>query len=304
MIQIRAAEEAILRLARDSGRSQVIIMVKQFNLPLSIVLLIASMLGNNACSEEQVLRHGKKTLQQWIDQLRNSPEDDYLKRVEASSAIMQIGKPAVPHLLAFLDSPEITNRNIESVIYSLGRIGPLAIAAVPKLKIYLKDEKSENIRESSTRALANIIENENELVDLMLVALADKSKSVVETALGVLKKRGKSSKQVVAQIARLVEFGDESSLFLTVTAIKTLQEFGDSAIDAVPSLVKCMNNNDTIIKATAIDALTTIAGATPTVRDAVAKHAEDPHEIVREAVLRFQKKSSPTNREVQHAPKN
>lgn len=58
------------------------------------------------------------------------------------------------HLVAQLDSPDASIRN--SAILDIGRFGPSAKSAVPKLIIMLNSEASRGIRTSAAYALRSI----------------------------------------------------------------------------------------------------------------------------------------------------
>jgi hypothetical protein len=72
----------------------------------------------------------------------------------ALDALIRIGQPAVPSLIALLKEPDPRLRG-EAVV-ALSRIGPEAQAAVPQLTALAQNDPDEAIRKSAVRALGQI----------------------------------------------------------------------------------------------------------------------------------------------------
>ena len=65
----------------------------------------------------------------------DNPNDEFCK--DASQSLLAIGKPAVPALIRTLDCPSVQKRRY--AIYTLGKLGPMALDAIPALATQCQD---------------------------------------------------------------------------------------------------------------------------------------------------------------------
>lgn len=82
-----------------------------------------------------------------------APMEPVSLRQEAAEALSRIGPPAVPALIAALESADPTTRS--HACWALGMIGPMAKDAVPYL-VARADDPVENVRRAAIQALGRL----------------------------------------------------------------------------------------------------------------------------------------------------
>ncbi len=168
----------------------------------SYAIRVATLLGPDA--EEAV----PALLQAW-----KASQDDPTTQAEIHFALGAIGPaaaPAVPALIAALDSDENLVRN--SACYALGRIGPAAQSAVPKLR-QLLSATDEFQRLASVWALLKIMPQDRSIqhvaVPLLMGALQDERTEVRVEAIRSLGEIGALAKPAGISLRQALQDEDE-----------------------------------------------------------------------------------------------
>ena len=102
-----------------------------------------------ACKDEAMLEG--RPASEWVSLLRHS---DWSMQEKASDALVRMGPVTLPHLQKAMTTKDPTLRRWAAV--TLGRIGPKAKPAVPKLLNRIAREEVPNIRAAIVDALAQI----------------------------------------------------------------------------------------------------------------------------------------------------
>lgn len=102
--------------------------------------------------------------------LRARKDLDYGVRLSATTALGQIGEPALPEMIALLEDPTIEDK--WPIAFTLSRLGPPAAPAVPGLMALLDDEDY-RVRQQSAEALGGIGPKASEAVPKLLHLMTD-----------------------------------------------------------------------------------------------------------------------------------
>ena len=152
-------------------------------------------------------------IRKFIQELREKNEN---VRVDASTNLATIGKPAVPFLIEALKEKEIR----AVVTFILGRIGPNAKAAVPALIEEIKDE-DKNVRARAVEALGKI---GPETMPTLLAALKDKEPIVRVRAVQALGRLGPAAVKATSAIVDVMQDPDESVRSEAALALKKINQ--------------------------------------------------------------------------------
>ncbi|MBW2704440.1 MAG: HEAT repeat domain-containing protein [Deltaproteobacteria bacterium] len=129
-----------------------------------------------ACKDEAVLEG--RPVSEWVSLLRHS---DWSMQEKASDALVRMGPVTLPHLQKAMTTKDPTLRRWAAV--TLGRLGPKAKPAVPKLLNRIAREEVPNIRAAIVEALARIdIKDPKVIAELEKRAKRDVDGTVKSTA--------------------------------------------------------------------------------------------------------------------------
>jgi HEAT repeat protein len=156
-------------------------------------------------------------------------DDDPASAAEMVAAIQPDRPDAVPHLAALLYDPEEYVRARATT--ALGRLGPAARAAVPRLKQALKDE-SNRVRFGAAHALLLITEDEAAYLPLLLDAAHEDP-----TAAWALSNLKSSTKGVIPALVAALDAKDGD---VRAFAAFGLRSAGPDAKAAVPGLIRML----------------------------------------------------------------
>ncbi len=135
-----------------------------------------------ACKDEAVLEG--RPVSEWVSLLRHS---DWSMQEKASDALVRMGPVTLPHLQKAMTTKDPTLRRWAAV--TLGRLGPKAKPAVPKLLNRIAREEVPNIRAAIVDALALIdIKDPKVIAELEKRAKRDVDSVVKSTAKQALAK--------------------------------------------------------------------------------------------------------------------
>ncbi len=153
-----------------------------------------------------------------------------------NETVKRIGPEAVPALIHGLDDPEYPAGHVPAAV-ALGQFGPLAAAAVPRIRALLANSRGE-ARVSLAQTLWRIDRDSSALA--VLIALIRKEDFMVQArAFDALEEIGPDAK---AAIPMLIEMLDHKNRFLREHATKVLGRIGKEARTAVPALEKTLRD--------------------------------------------------------------
>jgi HEAT repeat protein len=143
----------------------------------------------------------------------------------------EVAKPFVPKLIAKLDSNDKTMTLY--IVWTLGKLGPLARDAVPKLTKMLQDK---DLRWAATEALKEIGGGTHETVTGLCQVLRGSDFVQVRAAASALGKMGARARSAVPHLIKLLKSNSER---VRGTAAWALGEIGDkSAMTALSEALK------------------------------------------------------------------
>lgn len=218
-------------------------MARSFYILSLILILSVSALFNCACPEapEPEIDLAKGPEKPPMDLDKPPPEEvgllermgyeDKDVRYAAYDELIAMGADAVPILVEGLKHEDAGIRNASAS--TLGKIGPDAVGAVPALIEALEDKYRE-VHRTAVEAIGRIGPGASEAIPILIEKLADGdsgSGGQIATALAQLKPDS------IPSLIELLESDDDD---LILWAIKSLEEIGPDAKDAVGPLVKLL----------------------------------------------------------------
>ncbi|HUT09904.1 MAG TPA: HEAT repeat domain-containing protein [Thermoguttaceae bacterium] len=202
-----------------------------FLVALIVVVIAAREIRKRLIQEDAAAE--PTTAKQWIDQLRDGPDDD--ARREAAGALLREGPEAV---IAALDattviSSEATAPRFEppEVVPAMASHGAEAVEALCQALA----SKKQNVRAAAARILEEIGHEAKAAVGPLSEALADESRWVRRYALEAIIRIGPDAAEAVDALLPLVEHEDR---FTRRRAIEALGQIGPPARAAAPRLAK------------------------------------------------------------------
>jgi HEAT repeat protein len=173
-------------------------------------------------------------------------------RHEAADALVNIGSPAVPVLIAALQDSDTNLRWRAASV--LSDLGTEASPAVPALTKALQDEDGQ-VRLYATLALGNIGMAAKPAVPSLMAALQDKDLYVRIYAPSALRKIGVEAKVAVPALIGALK---DDNARVRLNAAYALGSMGVEATSAVPDLIKLVNDPQPYVHLAAIKGLSNI----------------------------------------------
>ncbi len=202
-------------------------------------------------------------------------DNDFRVRHDAADAIVKIGSPAVPFLIAGLKDE---NKQVRwRAASALAEIGAEASSAVPALIVTLQDE-DEYIRRIAAYALGKIGLEASAAVPKLIDGLQDEDRNLRMVAAYALGKIGaEASSAVPALIVALQDANAEVRL----NAATALGRIGADAKTAVPALIAALQDKDKYVRQAAADALGHFGVKAKTAVPALISALHDENKYVR-----------------------
>jgi HEAT repeat protein len=201
--------------------------------------------------------------------------DSQIRR-NASAALVRIGHPSVPYLIKLLQNKTpIIRKNAADI---LGRIEPKAEEAIPALEKALNDDDKSfcwtvkqalrNIKQATVKYPAESLKNKDGIIrkkaakkpggmdeqveraiTTLILCLNDKKAEVRKNAAFALAHIGKPA------LPALIEALKSNHIIMRRNAAFTLGEIGREAEEAIPSLIKLLNDPDSGVRWSAYNAI-------------------------------------------------
>lgn len=241
-----------------------------------IALLTAILLSVNllaiASENEEELRHKEKTINEWIEELDHN---DVEVRRSAARALEQKGpeaKYAIPALIEALQDKDEYVRAAAG--HALGKIGPEAEQAIPALMKMIKDPVM-IVRIGAAVGLGGIGLKAREAIPLLADALESphEDHNVQYRAADALGKMGHEA------IPALVKALQNTQYFVRRMSARALGEIGGA--DVVPALIKALQDDDRSVRVISVQALGKIGPDAKEAIPALKKALQDGHYPVR-----------------------
>jgi HEAT repeat protein len=200
------------------------------------------------------------------------------------SAIGAGAATAVPALLRVLanDDPSIRCKAIEA----LGNIGLGASTAVPRLLDALTDEEV-NVRASAAAALCQFFSERDlsyylrmypQIVISLSISLQDPEHQVRRSAARALGAIAPRAKDAVPLLIRAL---DDCHPFVRETAVEELGDIGLIPQESVPSILRLLDDRNAFVRAHAALTIGKLKGTNPDAIRALVLALKDPHERIR-----------------------
>ncbi len=248
----------------------------------TIKLLITSVLLSVnllavAGANEQELRYQGKTLNVWIEKLCH---DDAEVRRNAAKALQHMGpeaKAAIPVLIEVLQDKDKLVR--ANAARALGKIGPEAEPAIPALMQAIKD-KVMIVRMGAASGLGGIGPKARETIPLLADALESphEDHNVKREAAEALGKMGSEA------IPALVKALQNTQYFVRRMSARALGEIGGA--DVVPALIKALQDDDRSVQVITAQVLGKIGPDAKEAIPALTRALQDEYYPVRTSATR------------------
>jgi HEAT repeat protein len=244
--------------------------------PIMKLLLASILLSVNlltiAGGNEEELRYKEKTINEWIKELDHN---DWEVRRNAARALEQKGpeaKDAIPALIEALEDEDEYVRTAAS--RALGKIGPEAERAIPALMKMIKDQVM-IVRMGAAAGLGGIGPKAREAIPLLADALESphEDHNVKREAAEALGKMGPEA------IPSLVKALQNNQYFARRMSALALGEIGGA--DAVPALIKALQDGDRSVRVISVQALGKIGPDAREAIPALTRALKDTHYSVR-----------------------
>jgi len=214
-----------------------------------------------------------KPATEWVAQLK-SPDRGV--REQATRALLKIGPPAVPGLVALLEGSKDTQVRL-AVLHAFERLGPNAKGAVPALIVVLKTGDADE-RGDAVEALSRIGPGARAAIPALLEALKDQDQSVRAGSAAALGDIGGAAGRVTPALMQALTDKSDS---VRSAAAASLGQLGPRARPAVQALLGAVNDSSPTVRTAAAHALKQIdteAGNKVTLPDddRVPKHIPTP----------------------------
>jgi HEAT repeat protein len=198
--------------------------------------------------------------------------DDAQAARVAALALPQLGPDALPPVLETWAKQESFNR--PGVIQALGRFGPKAEPAVPKLMEALASPDG-RVRELAANALRQI---GTEAVPFLEKALARADSHVRQTAAAILADIGPAAKSAIPALTEALQDPD---LPVRVQVARALWEVDRDADKVIPILLEALKTNEVILRRASAQLLTAIGQLPEGTVPALRAILNDPEPMVR-----------------------
>jgi HEAT repeat protein len=229
--------------------------------PIMKLLLAAILLSVNLLTtvsgNEGKLRLKEKTINEWIEELDHN---DVEVRRSAARALEQKGPEAKDAIPALIEALEDKDKYVRAAAgRGLGKIGPEAERAIPALMKMMKDQVM-IVRMGAAVGLGGIGPKAREAIPLLADALESphEDHNVKDRAAEALGKMGPEA------IPALVKALQNNQYFARRISARALGEIGGA--DAVPALIKALQDDDRSVRWLTIEALGKIG---PDAREAI-----------------------------------
>ncbi len=252
----------------NSGLHPAPFIFPRLTLLMPLLPVFVVVLGLVTTQDAETLYDGR-TLAAWRDLINQISFDDPASR------------QYVPGLMELMDDPHVPWRTRRHAALTLGRLGPLATTAIPRLISYLEEENAEapdaSPRRWSLSALA-LFGREAKAATPRLIRLLNDPESTVITQLGCLEALSQIGSANPATIQAMIVYLDRrlalpasSEPEVTHAAAEAIGYVGSDAAAAVPVLLLAAQSDDELLCHAAVASLGRIgpraAGAIPVIFD-------------------------------------
>ncbi len=210
-----------------------------------------------ASAAEALARSGPQAAQTVPTLSKLLADEDADVREAAANTLGQIGKPAVPTLIAGLKSGNPVF--LQAVTNALGKIGP---PAVPALIETLTNPKEKVLaRQYAAIALTKVGSNPKEIVSALAGRLDDKESAIRRSAAGALGKIGPAAR---AALPRLIAMSGNETEDPVVReyAVRALTRIDPNDANVVSALIRVLEDENPQVREAAVEALLEVSVAT------------------------------------------
>jgi HEAT repeat protein len=210
-----------------------------------------------ASAAEALARSGPQAAQTVPTLSKLLADEDADVREAAANTLGQIGKPAVPTLIAGLKSGNPVF--LQAVTNALGKIGP---PAVPALIETLTNPKEKVLaRQYAAIALTKVGNNPKEIVPALAGRLEDKESAIRRSAAGALGKIGPAAR---AALPRLIDMSGNETEDPVVReyAVRALTRIDGNDANVVSALIRVLEDENPKVREAAVEALLEVSVAT------------------------------------------
>jgi HEAT repeat protein len=203
------------------------------------------------------------------------------KTDEIDDALVAIGASAVPALCEQLKRPDVPLR--ARVARILGRIGPAAAEAAPRLTSFLEDH---DLRIESADALDRICPEKRDDTHSLFAALKGRCSASRAKAADVLGRIGGGNRKLARHILRfLIPVTRDPDPRVRAASVRSIGKIESHLVDHWPGLTDLLDDPASEVRAAAVEALARLRdpGATRAHR---ARLLHDPDQSVRVAAVR------------------
>lgn len=198
----------------------------------------------------------KERLPQYIAGLFEKIEKgDALDSIETFSTLGEIGAPALPYLLEYLNDPNKSSR--ESCADALGSIGPDAAGAVPALVKALADPNAE-VREYAASALGRIASQKEIALPALKKSLADANPRVNFAASLAILNMDPADGIALAKLKESIRHKDEG---VRSSTLLNLKDYPLIAKSVIPELIKAVDDSHPNVQKDAMRILSDVGAA-------------------------------------------
>ena len=240
------------------------------------LLLTAILLSVNLLTivsgNEGELRHKEKTIDEWIEELDHN---DVEVRRSAARALEQTGPEAKDAIPALIEALEDKDEYVRAAAgRALGKIGPEAERAIPILMKMIKDQVM-IVRMGAAIGLGGIGPKAREAIPVLADALEgpNEDHNVQYRAAEALGKMGPEA------IPALVKAIQNTQYFVRRMSARALGEIGGA--DVVPALIKALQDDDRNVRVISVQALGKIGPDAKEAIPALTKALHDKYYPVR-----------------------
>lgn len=201
-----------------------------------------------SATESLSREHGRVLMPSFIKCLKS--QDDWLviKTAEVLVRYRRDAQGAVPVLIDLLKNGE-SLRVKKELLVSLGKIGRIAVKALPVIKTYLR---SGSLRAEAILAISGVESGSGESLALFVKALEDKDERIQKSGLKAIERLGPKGKGAAPAVQKLLK---SDSVYIRASAIFTLRFIVGRDPAFVKVFLEMLNDENSDVKLYAVTAL-------------------------------------------------